>query len=112
MPTMLAMDEQAGKRLERYVRARWDRDQGGIRGLADKAGVSTDAVHGWFRGREPSLDGLRRLADALGVRPYELLAVIDGDEPVVELDQPTREVIADLVAREIERAFAERLRRE
>lgn len=69
-----------GARLERYIRARWTRREGGIRMLATQIGSSTETIYSWFRGdAEPSMAHLRALADALGVRRSVLVAVFDGD---------------------------------
>lgn len=102
----------AGLRLERYIRSRWDREQGGIRALADQAGISSDALYKWFRGdAEPSLEALAGLARALGVSRYELVAVYDGERPPVDLgtllDPDLRAQLVDLIADEIERQRGE-----
>lgn len=95
-----------GRRLEAYVRSRWDRDKGGIRGLADTAGISADALYKWFRGdSEPSLEALGQLASALGVKRHELVAVLDGERSgtdVVRLLGPeSREELIGWLAMEI-----------
>lgn len=107
--TLAVMDAaQRGQRLERYIRARWDRQQGGLRGLAAQAGVSSDSLYKWFRGEsEPSLEGLGSVAAVLGVKRYELVAVYDGDKPSADLaallDPELRGQLVDLIATEIAR---------
>jgi len=106
MAYCLVVDEASGRRLERFIHSRWDRDRGGIRGLAKEARVSADAIHGWFRGAEPSLGALERVATVLDCRVIDLVAVLYGDSPVVELDGPTREVVAELIAAEVDRRLS------
>ncbi len=114
MLTLAAVDVRmplmgmSGMRLERYIRSRWEHEPGGIRGLAEAAGVSSDALYKWFRGdSEPSLDALGRLARVLGVKRYEIVAVYDGDRPPVDLgsllDPDLRAQLVDLIATEVER---------
>lgn len=75
-------DTSTGSRLERFVRARWTRHQGGIRKLADNAGIDKDTLYMWFRGDgEPSLSSLRGLATALNVERADIVAAMDGLEP-------------------------------
>jgi hypothetical protein len=72
--------EMPGRRLERYIKARWTRRNGGILGLANAIGSSTETIYAWFRGdNEPSMAHLRSVADNLGVRRAVLVAVLDGD---------------------------------
>ena len=103
--------EMSGMRLERFIRARWDREQGGMRALAEQAGLSSDAFYKWFRGdAEPSLEAFGRLARVLGVKRYELVAVYDGDQPAVDLgsvmDPTLRSQLLDLIADEVDRRMA------
>ena len=98
----------SGMRLERFIRSRWEHEPGGIRGLAEAAGVSSDALYKWFRGdSDPSLEALGRLAEVLGVKRYELVAVYDGDRPPVDLgavlDPDLRSQLLDLIADEVAR---------
>lgn len=96
------MDKAAGRRLERYIKARWGRDKGGIRGLCAKASFVPETVYSWFRGdTEPSLDSLAEIARLLEVNRSEVLAAIDGVTPAVPLDQELREMIAAEVQRQV-----------
>ena len=91
------MGTESQGRLEAYVRARWTRQQGGITGLAASTGLTRETLYSWFRGEtELSLANLRTLSAALGVRPWELVAALDGDEPVVPDDQVRRIVREEL----------------
>lgn len=81
------VDETSGRRLERYVRQRWSREQGGITGLASETGITRETLYTWFRGEtDPSLSNLAALAAALKVRRTEILAAMDGEAPTIPLD--------------------------
>lgn len=83
-----ATEATPGRRLERYVKARWTRRNGGILGLASEIGSSTETIYSWFRGdSEPSMAHLRAIADRLGVRRAVLVAVLDGDPLPGEIDR-------------------------
>ena len=69
-----------GRRLEAVVRDRW-RDRRGVSGLARDTAISRATLYSWFRGdTTPDLDSAARLAEALGMPPSELLAVLGGEE--------------------------------
>lgn len=91
------MDE--GTRLEQFVRLRWTRRKGGIRALAEVIGTSPDTVYRWFNGTSP-IDTyyLGRLAEALGVRRWEIVAAMDDDE-AVPFDETGQERLRELVER-------------
>ena len=98
------MDEKSGRRLERYIRARWGRKQGGIRGLAKAIGGTAETIYSWFRGEtEPYLGTLREVAAALGVRPYQILAAMDGDGPAAAIDPELERLVEERVRAEVER---------
>lgn len=87
-----------GKRLERFVRLRWGRDKGGIRRLATALGTSPDTVYHWFNGNShPDTGDLRLLAEVLGVRRFEIVAAMDGEETVMPLNDLTRESFVRLM---------------
>jgi hypothetical protein len=93
-----------GKRLERFVRSRWGRAEGGIRALAVAAETSADTIYHWFGGKNPpDTYQLGKLANALGVRRWQIVAAMDGDEEIVPLDDRTRQAIRD----EVRAALAE-----
>lgn len=94
--TLVTVSEQSD--FERFVRARWGRDRGGIRGLARETGISAETLYRWFRGDEPELGSLRPLAEALKVRRFQLVAAFDGDGPVLPLaGEEARSLILDVV---------------
>lgn len=87
-----------GERLEQFVRLRWSRKDGGIRGLADRVGTSADTVYKWFsRQAHPDTEQLARLAEALGVRRFEIVAAMDGEATVLPLNDLTRESFLHLM---------------
>jgi DNA-binding phage protein len=99
--TDMAGSSTPGRNLERYVRERWRAIGGkrGMVGLCAAAGVTREALYGWFRGDvEPRLGNLSALAEALHVERAELVAAMDG----YDLAAAQREVIA----REVEAAVA------
>lgn len=109
---MHSVSQVEGRRLEAYVRSRWGREQGGIRALADAAGIGSDSLYKWFRGEaEPTLKGLGLLAGVLGIKRHELVAVLDGDRSgtdVVRLLAPeSREELVEWLATEIRRRIDE-----
>ncbi len=95
-----------GSRLRAFIDGRWGRRQGGILGLCRQLNISTETMYEWFRNeREPNLDHLTRLAEALGdVKRWEVLAAMDGDAPIRPLDAETRQMVRE----EIEAALARR----
>lgn len=91
-------EETAGDRLRAFVDARWSRQQGGIRKLASTIGTTAETMYEWFRNeREPSLAHLRELGAALGVSRSRIVAAMDGEVPVLELDALTREAVREEV---------------
>lgn len=109
--TLMPMESaEAGQRLERFIRSRWDRDRGGLRGLSNEAGISTDSLYKWFRGEsEPTLAGLQAVSKVLGVRPYELVAVYHGDRPAGDIrdlmDPEVRQQLVELIADQVQRTL-------
>ena len=98
----MALDASTGGRLERFVRARWTRKQGGIRALATEAGIDKDTIYAWFRGDgEPSLSALRGLANALGVPRGEIVYAMDGHDEAAPLGgTPMRRLLIGVMALE------------
>lgn len=105
-----ASTDAPGRRLERYIKERWTRDKGGMRGLATAIQSSTETMYSWFRGEsEPSMAHLRAIADKLGVRRSVLVAILDGDPLPGETTEPesvesrlrSLEGVASLLTRQI-----------
>jgi len=87
-----------GKRLERFVRSRWGRPQGGIRALAVAAETSADTIYHWFNGQNPpDVYQLGKLAEALEVKRWQIVAAMDGETEIVPLDDRTRQAIREEV---------------
>lgn len=96
---LVTVNAAAGDRLRRFVESRWGRSRGGMRGVCAAIGVVPETLYGWFRGdNDPSLGALAALADVLGVSRYEIVAAIDGEGPVVRLDEETRRAIREEIA--------------
>lgn len=71
-------NREAGHRLRQYVHAQLgeaitDSD------LAQRLGVSKQAVGNWFAGQEPSGEMFRRLGQALSRKRWEIVRAWDGD---------------------------------
>lgn len=60
--------------MEAFVRSRWGRKEGGIRGLASRSGVSAETIYRLFNGvGQPDLATITALAVALGEKPEDYL---------------------------------------
>ena len=102
---LVTVNTAAGDRLSDYVRSRWDRRKGGIRGFCKAIGVTPETFYGWVGGKnDPSLGALSAMADVLGVSRYEIVAAMDGEGPVGPLDEATRRAIRE----EVDRVLRER----
>ena len=95
----------AGKRLERYVRERWGRSQGGIRALAKELHVAPDRVYAWFNETAAmDTDQLADMARLLKVTRVEILAAMDavaGDLSEASARRIAREEVEAMLSREI-----------
>ena len=106
IPSFVMASREEGQRLKAFVSARWGREQGGLRGLARRAGLSTQSFYGWFRGAwDPDLASLTEVAKVLGVKRSELVAAMDGDLVALPLDGVSRQAIREV----LEELLAERL---
>jgi transcriptional regulator with XRE-family HTH domain len=103
---VVTVNTEQGERLRSYIEARWPRSSGGMRGFCREAGVTPETLYTWFRGEtSPSFDSLGTIAEKLGVKRFQLVAAMDGEAPVVELDAATRA----LMRAEVEELLNERL---
>lgn len=65
-----------------------------MRGFCRKAGITPETLYSWFRGdTSPSWENLDAIASTLAVKRFQLVAAMDGEAPVVRLDQATREAL-------------------
>jgi predicted transcriptional regulator/transcriptional regulator with XRE-family HTH domain len=94
-PQTDANRRQRSSRLQALVRNRWF-DRGGMSSLAKTIGVSRATLYSWLRGDTvPDLDTMSRLADALGLTPSELLALVGEGEPIDAVSElPMRSMLA------------------
>ncbi len=89
-----------GQRLADYLR----RETGGRYGwqadLVRRSGIKRQTISKWTHPAYdgyPELEHLAALATALGRRPWELVAVLDGDEPL-GTEERVREVVREELA--------------
>ena len=76
--------------------------------LVAKSGVKRQTISKWTKAtfdRYPDLETLESIAAALGVRPFEILAAMDGDVAVSLLDPAVRQAMRE----EMEALLDERL---
>lgn len=94
-----------GSRLRAYLSEQMGNRYGWPTRLAKKSGVKRATLYKWFRdASQPDLASLADIARALNVSRAEIVAAMDGQAPVVRLDERTRELMAE----ELERLLAER----
>lgn len=56
--------------------------------------MTPETLYSWFRGEtSPSWENLEAIATTLEVKRFQLVAAMDGEAPVVRLDQATREAL-------------------
>lgn len=72
-------EDAPGRQLERFVKDRWPRSKGGMRGLAKQIGVVPETLYAWFRGdSEPSMAHMREMAPRLDVTRSQIVAILDN----------------------------------
>lgn len=92
--------ETRGTRLRQFLLERTGGAHGWVNALAKQSGVKRQTLSAWMGDRtEPDLASLDAVADALGVRPFELVAAMDGDGPVVRYDDRLRAMIREEIER-------------
>lgn len=65
-----------------------------MRGFTREVGMTPETLYSWFRGdTSPSWENLGAIAAGLEVKRFQLVAAMDGEAPVVRLDQATREAL-------------------
>lgn len=83
---------------------------GWVNQLAADSGVKRQTLSAWMGDRtRPDLESLDALARVLGMRPYEIVAVMDGDEPIVRLDEATLAALDARVEERVQAALDARL---
>lgn len=107
MESPAAQDDTPGSRLRAYLLAKTGGKHGWVNSLAERAGIKRQSLSAWMGNRErPERGSIDALADALGVRPYEIVAVLDGDGPVVRVED---EHLWAMLQERVERLLDERL---
>lgn len=103
--TVLPM-ESRGSRLRRYLLAKTGGSHGWVQKLAADSGVKRQTLSAAMGDRgSPDLHTIDQIAEALGVRPFEILAAMDGDVAVSLTDPAVRQAMRE----EMEALLDERL---
>lgn len=94
---VLSPVELRGLEFKRYVRAaaalnRLYEDTE----IAEAVGVSRGAVSGWWRGSQPTVDTIYRLAGATGLSPDELTRFVYQEGPAPALPEPGSPVVSSV----------------
>lgn len=98
--------ETRGDRLRRYLIAKTGGRHGWVNALSEASGVKRQTLSSAMGDRSnPDLATITAIAEAVGVRPFEVLAAMDGDVAVSLTDPRAQEAIQAAV----EAAVAERL---
>lgn len=97
-----------GERLRAYLLGKTGGAPGWQKRLVEQSGVKRQTISKWTSptfDRYPDLETLEAIAAALGVRPFEILAAIDGDVAVSLTDPAVRQAMRE----EMEALLDERL---
>jgi len=93
--------------MRTYLARRTGGRRGWQKALVERSGVQRQTLTKWtnpdFDGY-PDMDALAAVASALGVRPWEVVAALDGDAAV-----PVDDELRMAIAMEVDRAVDERL---
>lgn len=99
--------ETPGSRLRAYLLEKTGGKHGWVNKLERDTGIKRQSISAWMNNRgRPERVSIDTLAAALGVRPYEIVAVLDGDGPVARVDD---ERLWEALEPRIERLLDERL---
>lgn len=100
--------------MRAYLLTRTGGYSGWQRDLVERSGVKRQTISKWtnpaFDGY-PDPDALAEVARALDVRPFEIVAAIDGDVAVSVSDPRTKEAMRDLLEELLAERDARRPRR-
>lgn len=100
--------ESRGTRLRKFLLAQTGGAHGWVNSLAAESGVKRQSLSAWMGDRaEPDLASIREVARVLRVRPFQIVAAMDGD-PAVNIGDPA---VRAAIREEIEQALDERLGR-
>jgi transcriptional regulator with XRE-family HTH domain len=90
-----------GVRLRAYLLAMTGGGVGWQAELVKKSGVKRQTISKWTSAKfdgYPDPEALADVARALEIRPYEIVAAIDGDGPVAPIDQMKAAAVAEIAA--------------
>ena len=97
-----------GERLSAYLNSRTGGRHGWQADLVRSSGVKRQTITKWTRSEfdgYPDPEALAAVAQALGVKPWEIVRAMDGDEEPLPIDEATRAALRA----EIEAVLDERL---
>jgi hypothetical protein len=98
------MTREGGERLRVLLETAMGGRHGWVTALAAAAQVRRATVYAWFAGTsEPRAESLRELARVTGLKRWQFLAAIDGDD-VLDLNAPEgesriRQIVDEQIAR-------------
>jgi transcriptional regulator with XRE-family HTH domain len=103
------MTREGGARLRRLLAEAMGDDHGWVTRLADAAHIRRATVYAWFDGTsEPSAETMHELARVTGLRRWQFLAAIDGDQ-VLDVNSPEgEERIRTIVDERLDRRAGDR----
>jgi transcriptional regulator with XRE-family HTH domain len=98
------MTREGGERLRALLAEAMGGKHGWVTQLASAAHVRRATIYAWFEGTsEPKAETLHELSRATGLKRWQFLAAIDGDE-VLDLSSPAgeeriRQIVDEQIAR-------------
>lgn len=98
------MTREGGERLRALLAEATGGKHGWVTTLADEVGLRRATIYAWFSGTsEPKGDTLAELSRATGLKRWQFLAAIDGDD-VLDLSSPkgeerVRQIVDEQIAR-------------
>ncbi len=103
-----------GERLSAYLLSKTGGRHGWQADLVRASGVKRQTITKWTRADfdgYPDPEAMAAVAEALGVRPWEIVAAVDGDQAVSLTDPGTKEAMRALLEELLAERDARRLPR-
>lgn len=98
-----------GARLKSYLAQLMGDKYGWPTELSKNSGVKRATLYKWFRGAStPDLESLRAIAEQVGVSRAQIVAAMDGQVPIVSLDDRTTAALEELIERRLEERLGPR----
>lgn len=96
-----------GARLKAYLAELMGNKYGWPTELSKQSGVKRATLYKWFRGAStPDLESLRAIAEKAGVTRAQIVAAMDGQAPLVSLDDRTTAALEELIDRRLDERLA------